>query len=634
MLVRRFGGRCLYALPLMLPQDSKVSKMRRSDLRNIVIIAHVDHGKTSMVDCLLRQSGQFRDTQLQGEQILDSNDLERERGITILSKNIALPYKGVKINIIDTPGHADFGGEVERVVRMADGALVLMDAAEGPMPQTRFVLAKALEAGVKPIVVINKIDRPDARSHEVVDEALELLVDLGGEEYLDDFTYIFTSAKEGYATFDPDKRTDSMEPLMDLMLETIPGPEVEPDAPLQLLVTNLDWSEYVGRIAVGRIQAGSIKTAQSVDLAKADGVTPAKVNTVSTFDKLGRVDVDKATAGDIAAIVGIEDVDIGDTICERGDVRALPRLTVDEPTLEMIFSVNSSPFAGREGKFVTTRQIRARLEKELERNVALRMAPVDGAEAYAVRGRGVLHLSVLIETMRREGFELSVSKPQVIMKQIDGKKHEPFENLSVEVPEDKVGPVMELVGHRRGNLDEMLPRGSYTLLKFEIPARGLIGLRTRLLNATQGTAIIHHRYCGYRPVEGDVPTRANGVLISMLTGKAVPFALFGLQERSELFVAPGDEVYEGMIVGENARDNDMTVNPCKEKKLTNIRAAGSDENVILKPPRQLFLEAALEYIEDDELVEVTPQSIRLRKMSLRESDRRRQTRAAAQKANA
>ena len=608
--------------------------MRRSDLRNIVIIAHVDHGKTSMVDCLLRQSGQFRDTQLQGEQILDSNDLERERGITILSKNIALPYKGVKINIIDTPGHADFGGEVERVVRMADGALVLMDAAEGPMPQTRFVLAKALEAGVKPIVVINKIDRPDARSHEVVDEALELLVDLGGEEYLDDFTYIFTSAKEGYATFDPDKRTDSMEPLMDLMLKTIPGPEVEPDAPLQLLVTNLDWSEYVGRIAVGRIQAGSIKTAQPVDLAKADGVTPAKINTVSTFDKLGRVDVDEATAGDIAAIVGIEDVDIGDTICQRGDVRALPRLTVDEPTLEMIFSVNSSPFAGREGKFVTTRQIRARLEKELERNVALRMAPVEGAEAYAVRGRGVLHLSVLIETMRREGFELSVSKPQVIMKQIDGKKHEPFENLSVEVPADKVGPVMELVGHRRGNLDEMLPRGSYTLLKFEIPARGLIGLRTRLLNATQGTAIIHHRYCGYRPVEGEVPTRANGVLISMLTGKAVPFALFGLQDRSELFVAPGDEVYEGMIVGENARDNDMTVNPCKEKKLTNIRAAGSDENVILKPPRQLFLEAALEYIEDDELVEVTPQSIRLRKMSLRESDRRRQTRAAAQKANA
>ncbi|GAB5403569.1 MAG: translational GTPase TypA [Aureliella sp.] len=608
--------------------------MRRDDLRNIVIIAHVDHGKTSLVDCLLRQSGQFRDSQLQGTQILDSNDLERERGITILSKNIALPYKGIKINIIDTPGHADFGGEVERVVRMADGALVLMDAAEGPMPQTRFVLAKALEAGVKPIVVINKIDRPDARSNEVVDEALELLVDLGGEEFLDDFTHIFTSAKEGYATHDPAVRTDSMEPLLDLLLEKIPGPEVEPEEPLQLLVTNLDWSEYVGRIAVGRVQAGTMKTGQPIDLIQADKTVAAKITTVSTFDRLGRTDVDEATAGDIAAIVGIEEVEIGDTICARGESRPMPRLTVDEPTLEMIFSVNSSPFAGREGKFVTTRQIRTRLEKELERNVALRMRPVEGAEAYAVCGRGVLHLSVLIETMRREGFELSVSKPQVIMNEINGKKHEPFESLNVEVPEDKVGPVMELVGHRRGTLDQMNPRGSYCLLTFEIPARGLIGLRTRLLNATQGTAIIHHRFCGYKPAEGDVPGRGNGVLVSMVSGKAIPFALYGLQDRSELFVAPSDEIYEGMIVGENARETDMTVNPCREKKLTNIRAAGSDENVILKPPRKLFLEAALEYIEDDELVEVTPESIRLRKMSLRESDRRRQGRIAAQKAKA
>lgn len=604
--------------------------MRRSDLRNIVIIAHVDHGKTSLVDCLLKQSGQFRDSQVEGHQILDSNDLERERGITILSKNIALPYKGVKVNIIDTPGHADFGGEVERVVRMADGAMVLMDAAEGPMPQTRFVLSKALEAGVKPIIVINKIDRPDARSLEVVDEALELLVDLGGEEFLDDFTYIFTSAKEGYATHDPSVRTDSMQPLLDLMLEKIPGPEVEPEAPLQLLVTNLDWSEYVGRIAVGRIQAGTITSGQQIDLVKTGGkIVQAKIATLSTFDRLGRTDVEQASAGDIAALVGIEDVDIGDTVCARGLVRPLPRLTVDEPTLEMIFTVNSSPFAGREGKFVTTRQLRSRLEKELERNVALRMRVVDGVEAYAVCGRGVLHLSVLIETMRREGFELSVSKPRVLMKDIDGKKHEPFESLNVEVPEDKVGPVMELVGYRRGTLDKMVPRGSYCLLTFEIPARGLIGLRTRLLNATQGTAIIHHRFCGYKPVEGDVPSRANGVLVSMVGGKAVPFALFGLQDRSELFVAPSDEIYEGMIVGENVRETDMTVNPCREKKLTNVRAAGSDENVILKPPRKLFLEAALEYIEDDELVEVTPQSIRLRKMSLRESDRRRQGRAAA-----
>lgn len=604
--------------------------MRRNDLRNIVIIAHVDHGKTSLVDCLLKQSGQFRDSQLQGSQILDSNDLERERGITILSKNIALPYQGVKINIIDTPGHADFGGEVERVVRMADGALVLMDAAEGPMPQTRFVLSKALEAGVKPIVVINKIDRPDARSHEVVDEALELLVDLGGEDYLDHFSHIFTSAKDGYATHDPDQTGSTMQPLLDLVLEQIPGPSVEPEAPLQMLVTNLDWSDYVGRIAIGRIQAGTLSKGQTVDLIKADDeIAQAQIASLSTFDRLGRTEVNQVTAGDIAAIVGIDDVDIGDTLCSRGDPRPLPRLTVDEPTLEMVFSVNSSPFAGREGKFVTTRQLRSRLEKELERNVALRLSQVEGTESYAVCGRGVLHLAVLIETMRREGFELSVSKPRVLTKTINGKEHEPFETLNVEVPQERVGPVMELVGLRRGTLDEMIPRGTYSLLRFDIPARGLIGLRTKLLNATQGTAIIHHRFNGYQPREGDVPLRTNGVLVSMVTGKAVPFALFGLQDRSELFVGPGDEVYEGMIVGENARDNDMVVNPCREKKLTNIRAAGSDENVILKPPRVLFLEAALEYIEDDELVEITPNSIRLRKIKLSEADRRRQSRAAA-----
>lgn len=604
--------------------------MRRSDIRNIVIIAHVDHGKTSLVDCLLKQSGQFRDSQLQGHQILDSNDLERERGITILSKNIALPYKGIKINIIDTPGHADFGGEVERVVRMADGALVLMDAAEGPMPQTRFVLSKALEAGVRPIVVINKIDRPDSRALEVVDEALELLVDLGGEHFMDEFDYIFTSAKEGYATHDPAVPGDSMAPLLDLVLEKIPGPEVEPDAPLQLLVTNLDWSEYVGRIGVGRIQAGTLKSGQQIDLAKSgDRVVQAQIASVSVFDRLGRTDVPEATAGDIAAIVGLEEVEIGDTICARGDLRLLPRLTVDEPTLEMVFSINSSPLVGREGKYVTNRQLRTRLEKELERNVALRVAPIEGADGYAVRGRGVLHLAVLIETMRREGFELSVGKPRVVIREIDGQKQEPFETLSVEVPQEKVGPVMELVGLRRGTLDEMMPRGSYCLLKFDIPARGLIGLRTRLLNATQGTAVIHHRFNGYKLREGDVPARGNGVLVSMVSGKAIPFALFGLQDRSELFVAPGDEIYEGMIVGENARDTDMVVNPCREKKLTNIRAAGSDENVILKPPRMLSLEAALEYIEDDELVEITPHSIRLRKIGLRESDRRRGGRAAS-----
>ena len=601
--------------------------MRRNDIRNIVIIAHVDHGKTTMVDCLLKQSGQFRDSQLQGERILDSNDLERERGITILSKNIAIEYKGVKINLIDTPGHADFGGEVERVVRMADGALVLMDAAEGPMPQTRFVLSKALEVGVKPIVVINKIDRPDARCNEVVEEALMLLCDLGGEHFMDHFDVIFASGRSGYATLDWTKPGDNMVPLLDMMLETIPGPDVEPDAPLQLLVTNLDWSDYVGRIAIGRIQSGTLRKGQNVDIAKEDKVVPCQVQNLQMFDKLGRIDVEDAKAGDIVAVVGLENIEIGDTICNRGELNPLPRLRVDEPTLEMIFSINTSPLAGRDGKYVTTRQLKARLEQELERNVALRVRPVEGSEAFAVRGRGVLHLSVLIETMRREGYEMSISKPRVVLKEIDGVLHEPYEVLNVEVPTDKMGPVMEMVGNRRGKIEEMTPRGEYTLLRFSIPARGLIGLRTRMLNATQGTAIIHHRFSGYQTLEADLPRRANGVLISMVPGKAIPYALFALQERSELFVAPGEDVYEGMIVGENARDNDLVVNPSKEKKLTNIRASGSDENIILKPPRQLFLEAALEYVEDDELVEVTPNVIRLRKIHLRESDRRRQSKS-------
>ena len=597
--------------------------MRRNDIRNIVIIAHVDHGKTTMVDCLLKQSGQFRDSQLQGERILDSNDLERERGITILSKNIALEYKGIKINLIDSPGHADFGGEVERVVRMADGALVLIDAAEGTMPQTRFVLSKALESGVKPIVVVNKIDRPDARCDEVVEEALMLLVDLGGERYMDHFDVIYTSGRSGYATHDWKVPGENMVPLLDLMLEKIPGPDVEPEAPLQLLVTNLDWSDYVGRIAIGRIQSGTMRKGQQLDIAKDGKVIPAQVANLQFFDKLGRVDTESASAGDIVAVIGLEDIDIGDTICNRGQVNPMPRLKVDEPTLEMIFSINSSPLAGRDGKYVTTRQLRSRLEKELERNVALRVTPIEGSEAFAVRGRGVLHLSVLIETMRREGYEMSISKPRVVLKKIDGELHEPFEVLNIEVPTDRVGPVMEMVGNRRGLLESMTPRGEYTLLCFSIPARGLIGLRTRMLNATQGTAIIHHRFSGYQLAGQEMPRRSNGVLISMVPGKAVAYSLFALQERSELFVSHGDDVYEGMIVGENARDNDLVVNPTKEKKLTNIRAAGNDENIVLKPPRDLFLEAALEYVEDDELVEVTPNSIRLRKVYLKESDRRR-----------
>jgi GTP-binding protein len=604
--------------------------MRRNDIRNIAIIAHVDHGKTTLVDSLLRQSGEFRDSQLQGERILDSNDLERERGITILAKNIAIPYHGVKINIIDTPGHADFGGEVERVLRMANGALVLVDAAEGPMPQTRFVLSKALECRLQPLVVINKIDRPDARPLEVLDEVLELFLELGADDELADFPYIFASARDGYATTDPNERAGTMQPLLDMVLEHIPGPEIDAESPLQMLVTTLDWSDYVGRIAVGRIFAGRIGRGQQVALMQSEErETVCKVASVHQFDKLGRLEVDEADAGQIVAVVGLEGVEIGDTICHIEHRRALNRLTVDEPTLQMIFTINSSPLAGREGKFVTSRHLRDRLVRELERNVALRVEPVTGSDAFAVSGRGLLHLGVLIETMRREGYELSVGKPQVILHQQDGVTQEPFESLVIEVPHDKLGVVMELAGGRRGKLVEMNNRGEYSHALFSIPARGLIGLRTRLLNATQGTAIIHHRFEAYRPMEGDLGGRPNGVLVSMTAGKAVAFGLDGLQDRADMFVGPGDVVYEGMIVGENSRTGDMAVNPTKEKKLTNMRASGSDRNILLKPPRVLTLEMALEYIDDDELVEVTPSSVRLRKIILSETERRKASRRRA-----
>ena len=602
----------------------------RTDIRNIVIIAHVDHGKTTLVDCMLRQSGQFRDAQLQGERILDSNDLERERGITILSKNIALPYRDVKINIIDTPGHADFGGEVERVVGMADGALLLLDAAEGVMPQTRFVLSKALEAGLKPIVVINKIDRPDARCDEVVDEALELLTTLGGDHFLDQFSFVFASAKEGYATLDHAVRTEDMTCLLDKVVDEIPGPDIDESGDLQMLVTTLDWSEYVGRIAVGCIQAGEIRVGQSIALCQADGVvTQCRVGGLHVFENLGRQEVESASAGEVVAITGLDNVEIGDTVCAAGSPAALDRVSVDEPTLEMLFTINSSPLVGREGKYVTSRQLKERLYKELERNVALRVRPSELGDGFCVSGRGVLHLSVLIENMRREGFELSVGKPTVITRKSEsGQTEEPFETLVVEVPTDRFGSVMELVGERRGLLDVMESRGDYTMATFQIPSRGLIGLRTRMLNATQGTAVMNHRFSKYGVVDGEIPRRPQGVLISKVGGKALAFSLDGLQQRSELFVNPGDEVYEGMIVGENSRDNDMDVNPTRGKKLTNMRAAGNDDNILLKPARIMSLEAALEYIEEGELVEITPETIRLRKILLKESDRRREARKA------
>lgn len=602
----------------------------RTDIRNIVIIAHVDHGKTTLVDCMLRQSGQFRDAQLQGERILDSNDLERERGITILSKNIALPYRDVKINIIDTPGHADFGGEVERVVGMADGALLLLDAAEGVMPQTRFVLSKALEAGLKPIVVINKIDRPDARCDEVVDEALELLTTLGGDHFLDQFSFVFASAKEGYATLDHAVRTEDMTCLLDKVVDEIPGPDIDESGDLQMLVTTLDWSEYVGRIAVGCIQAGEIRVGQPIALCQADGVvTQCRVGGLHIFENLGRQEVESASAGEVVAITGLDNVEIGDTVCAAGSPAALERVSVDEPTLEMLFTINSSPLVGREGKYVTSRQLKERLYKELERNVALRVRPSELGDGFCVSGRGVLHLSVLIENMRREGFELSVGKPTVITRKSEsGQTEEPFETLVVEVPTDRFGSVMELVGERRGLLDVMESRGDYTMATFQIPSRGLIGLRTRMLNATQGTAVMNHRFSKYGVVDGEIPRRPQGVLISKVGGKTLAFSLDGLQQRSELFVNPGDEVYEGMIVGENSRDNDMDVNPTRGKKLTNMRAAGNDDNILLKPARIMSLEAALEYIEEGELVEITPETIRLRKILLKESDRRRESRKA------
>ncbi|MEE9601908.1 MAG: translational GTPase TypA, partial [Thermoguttaceae bacterium] len=601
---------------------------RRDDLRNIVIIAHVDHGKTTLVDCMLRESGQFRKSQLSGEQILDTDDLERERGITILAKNIAIPYKGVKINIIDTPGHADFGGEVERVLRMADGCLVLVDAAEGPMPQTRFVLGKALEEGLRPIVVINKIDRGDARPHEVVDEVFDLFLQLGANDSLADFPYLFASSKEGFATHDPDVRGDTIQPLMDLIIEQIPGPAVDVGRPLQMLVTTLDWSDYVGRIAIGRVRAGSIRKGQNIVLMQADDRTAeSKIASLYTFDNLGRKEVDEADAGDIVALVGSADVEIGDTICSPDAPRALPRLSVDEPTLRMTFGINTSPLAGRDGKYVTNSHLRERLMRELERNVALRVEPIPGTEQFAVSGRGVLHLSVLIETMRRQSYELSVGKPEVIFRRRDGVVEEPFETLVVEIPENQTGPVMEMVGTRRGQLTNMTSRADFIHMTFSIPARGLIGLRTRLLNATQGTAVIHHRFEEYKPKEQSIPGRSTGVLVSMVPGKVVAFALDTLQQRSDLHVAPGDVVYEGMIVGENSRSADMDVNPTKEKKLTNMRASGTDRNILLKPARRLSLEEALEFIESDELVEITPTQIRLRKILLKETDRRRAVRA-------
>ncbi|MFN7021264.1 MAG: translational GTPase TypA [Phycisphaerales bacterium] len=632
-----------------------------SHLRNVAIIAHVDHGKTTLVDHLLMQSGNFRKGELeklaggQHDLIMDSNPLERERGITILSKNCAVTYvrrnasgDGIEqfnINIIDTPGHADFGGEVERVLRMADGCLLLVDSSEGAMPQTRFVLSKAIEARLKPIVVVNKCDRPDARIQEVINEVFDLLVELGADDHALDFPIIYASGRNGWATLDqaeaiaasgksqlPGRPDADMRPIFEIILRHIPAPSDDASAPLQMLVTTLDYNDYVGKIGIGRVFNGRINSGQQVAVLKADGTRKTcKVGKLMKFAGLGRVEAQTVQAGDICALVGLESVDIGDTIADAEHPVALPRVTIDEPTVQMTFRVNDSPFAGQDGDYVTSRQIRDRLEKELQHNVALRVnfGVGQGGEEFGVSGRGLLHLGILLETMRREGFELAVGKPQVIIKVIDGVEHEPIEWLVVDCPNTAVGPVMELVGSRRGEIKTMEPRGdASTHLEFEIPARGLIGLRSRLLTATQGEAIMHHTFERFAPVSGTQTGRNQGVLIASESGAVTTHACELLAERGVLFVEPGDKVYAGQVVGEHNRDNDLVVNITRLKHLDNMRAASKDKTVVLKPARKMPLEAALEYIEDDELVEITPRSVRIRKRILEESMRKRAERAA------
>ncbi|MSU80590.1 MAG: translational GTPase TypA [Gemmataceae bacterium] len=609
--------------------------MKRADLRNIAIIAHVDHGKTTLVDQMMRQSGMFRSEELdrlQGGQhglILDSNDLERERGITILAKNIALVVEGVKINIIDTPGHADFGGEVERVLKMADGCLLLVDAAEGPLPQTRFVLRKAFECGLRPIVVVNKIDRPDARPVDVLNAVFDLFVELDANDETLDFPTIYAAGRHGISTNDLAIPAVDFKPLFDAILKHVPPAEVELDVPLQMLVISLDHSDYVGRIAVGRVNAGKIHRNQRIALMKHDGTrVDSTVKQLYTFDRLGRIETETVTAGDICAVVGLDSLDIGDTIADVDNPVALPPITVDEPTLDMLFRINDSPFCGQEGTFVTSRQLRDRLMKELESNVALRVVPSEHKrDEFHVSGRGLLHLSILIETMRREGFELSVGKPRVINRQIDGKTMEPIEYLVIDVPSAHLGSVMELVGNRKAECLKLDVRGDLSHVEFTIPARGLIGMRTRLLNATSGQALMHHTFYDYQLTRGTIPRRANGVMVSMDTGRTTAYALDTIQDRGSPFVGAGEQVYEGQIIGEHCRNNDLPVNACREKKLTNMRASGTDKSVILKPPRQMTMELALEYIEEDELVEITPTAIRLRKALLKENDRRKQSRS-------
>jgi len=600
-------------------------------VRNIAIIAHVDHGKTTLVDKLLRQAGAFAAHERLTERVMDSNDLERERGITIFAKNCAINYAGVHINIVDTPGHADFGGEVERVLGMVDGVLLLVDAVEGPMPQTRFVTKKALALGLKPIVVVNKLDRDGARPDWVVNHTFELFDKLGATEEQLDFPVVYASALQGWASLDPEARGGDMRPLFETILERVPAPQdAGADGPLQLQISALDYSSYVGRIGIGRIRRGRLRSASEVALLlPGKEVVKAKVNQVFSFQGLERVPVAEAPAGEIVQFTGIDELAIGCTLCDPEHLDALPALKVDEPTLTMNFQVNSSPFAGTEGKFITSRQIRERLMRELFTNVALRVEDTADADVFLVAGRGELHLTILVENMRREGYEVAVGRPRVITRTVEGELHEPYEMLTLDLEEPHQGPVMESLAGRRGDLVDMVPdsRGRVRL-DYRIPARGLIGFQGEFMNLTRGNGLMSHVFDEYGPWKGDIPGRRNGALVSQENGEAVAYALFNLQERGRLFVSPGENVYEGMIVGIHSRDNDLVVNPIKSKKLTNVRASGKDENVLLTPPVKLTLEYAVEFIEDDELVEVTPKSIRIRKRYLAEHARRRAYRAS------
>jgi GTP-binding protein len=603
---------------------TQTTQNRRDDVRNIAIIAHVDHGKTTLVDALLHQSGIFRANEHVAERVMDSMDLERERGITIMAKNTTIHYGDVKINVVDTPGHADFGGEVERTLAMVDGVMLLVDASEGPLPQTRFVLKKALEAKLPPIICINKIDRPDARVAEVLDEIYDLFIDLDATEDQLDFPVVYTNARAGTATRDLKQRGETLKPLFELIVQALPGPIVDPAAVTQFQANNLDYSDYVGRLAVGRVKNGTLAPGQYT-LCRVGGKQEiVKVTQVYGWQGLKRVEIPMTEGGDIAAIAGIEDIGIGDTITDREKPHPLPPLRIDEPTIAMVFSANNSPWSGREGEFVTSRKLRERLFFEQRRNVSLRVEETDLADAFRVTGRGEFALAIVIETMRREGYELQVSKPMVVTREIDGATNEPMELLVIDVPEDFIGVVSQLLAVRKGKMTKMIHAGSSRVrLEFAVPSRGLIGFRSRFLTETRGTGIMNALFNGWAPWHGSIQSRTNGAMVADRVGPTTPYAIFHLQERGVLFIAPGIEVYEGMIVGEYSRDNDLNVNICREKKLTNIRAAGKDENILISPHREMGLEEGIEWIADDELVEVTPQSIRLRKKILKQTDRPR-----------